>query len=65
MENEKIISRLEVIKLEHGDLDDAIKLMEEAPFIDMLQLKRMKVRKLKLKDEITLLQSKLIPDIEA
>jgi len=53
------------ISLEHGDLDDAIKLMETASAIDQLQLKRMKKRKLLLKDEIAQLTSKLIPDIEA
>lgn len=65
MEKDKIRQLLHELVLEHGDIDDSIKLMEEASFIDQLQLKRMKKRKLFLKDEITLLKSKLIPDIEA
>jgi hypothetical protein len=39
--------------------------MKEKPFIDELQISRIKKRKLKLKDEIKLLESKLIPDIKA
>lgn len=65
MDHEDIKHRIYELRLEHGDLDAAIRLMSEAPFIDQLQLKRMKKRKLLLKDEITLLASKLIPDIEA
>jgi len=65
MEAEEIKLLINELSLEHGDIDDAIKLMQTAPFIDQLQLKRMKKRKLRLKDEIALLESKLIPDIEA
>ena len=65
METEKIKHRLNELTLEHKDLDDAIFLMSERPFIDELQMRRMKSRKLKLKDEILKLESKLIPDIEA
>lgn len=65
MDDEEIKHLIHELRLEHGDLNDAINLMVEAPFIDQLQLKRMKKRKLRLKDEITLLESKLIPDIEA
>ena len=65
MEKEEIKRRINELTLEHRDLDDAIVLMKEKPFIDELQIRRMKKRKLKLKDEILLLESKLIPDIEA
>lgn len=65
MDNTAIKHRISELTLEHKDLDDALNLMKEKPFIDELQLRRIKVRKLKLKDEIELLQSKLIPDIEA
>lgn len=65
MDEEEIIQRLHDLTLEHGDLDDAIKLMTERPYPDQLQIKRMKTRKLRLKDDIAKLQSKLIPDIEA
>jgi len=65
MDDRKIRERLHTLTLEHKDLDDALNLMKEKPFVDELQIKRIKKRKLKLKDEIKLLESKLIPDIEA
>ncbi|MCK4865729.1 MAG: DUF465 domain-containing protein [Gammaproteobacteria bacterium] len=65
MDDSKIRELLHTLTLEHKDLDDALHLMKEKPFVDELQIKRIKKRKLKLKDEINLLESKLIPDIEA
>lgn len=65
MDNEKIIYRINELCLEHKDIDDSLILLQEKPFVDELQLKRLKARKLKLKDEIKILESKLIPDIEA
>ena len=65
MEDKKIKLRINELSLEHKDLDDAINLLKEKPFIDELQMQRIKRRKLKIKDEIQLLESKLIPDIEA
>lgn len=65
MDEKKIRRRLNEISLEHKDLDDAIKLMMEKPFTDELQVRRLKTRKLNLKEEIILLESKLIPDIKA
>ena len=65
MTDDEIKLRISDLSLEHKDLDDAIKLIKEKPFIDELQVGRFKKRKLKLKDEIKLLESKLIPDIEA
>ena len=65
MEDKKIKLRINELSLEHKDLDDAINLLQEKPFIDELQIQRIKRRKLKIKDEIQLLESKLIPDIEA
>jgi len=65
MDNKEIKHRISELSLEHKDLDDALHLMKEKPFIDELQIRRFKIRKLKLKDEIQLLESKLIPDIEA
>jgi len=65
MDDTKIRKRIHELRLEHKDLDDSLNLMKEKPFIDELQIGRIKKRKLKLKDEIKLLESKLIPDIEA
>lgn len=57
--------RLYHLRQEHRDLDAAIAMMSEDPAIDELRLKRMKKRKLNLKDAISRLESKLIPDIDA
>ena len=65
MQNSKIRERINELSLDHRDIDDALNLMKEKPFVDELQVRRLKKRKLKLKDEIQLLESKLIPDIEA
>lgn len=64
MDNKEIKRLINELSFEHKDLDDAIILMKEKPFVDELQIRRMKKRKLKLKDEIAQLESKLIPDIE-
>ena len=50
---------------EHRDLDEAISRLSNDPGVDQLQLRRMKKRKLKLKDWIAYLESKLIPDLDA
>ena len=50
---------------EHRDLDLAINRMSQDPWQDHLRLRRMKKRKLKLKDWIARLESKLIPDLDA
>ncbi len=65
MDNNEIKQLITELSLEHKDIDDAINLMKEQAFIDELQIRRLKKRKLKLKDEIQQLESKLIPDIEA
>jgi len=60
-----LLRRLEALKLEHRDLDEVIaRLMDTAPY-DMLQLRRLKKRKLALKDEIARIQNQLTPDIIA
>lgn len=68
MDNETLIElhqRLESLRLEHRDLDDAITALEENAYVDQLQLRRMKKRKLQLKDAIARLESRLIPDLNA
>ena len=57
--------RLAELMLAHRDLDDAIARLAEAPYVDELQMRRMKKRKLALKDDIARLQSSLIPDLDA
>jgi hypothetical protein len=64
-QQEEVRRKLEDLKVEHRDLDDVIiRLAQDAPF-DQLQLKRLKKRKLALKDHITMLESSLVPDIIA
>ncbi len=60
-----IARALEELRQEHRDLDEAIARMSEDPTVDQLQLTRLKKRKLKLKDWIARLESKLIPDMDA
>ncbi len=59
--------RTQVIELEieHRDLDDVISRMSTAPDRDELQLRRLKKRKLQLKDQIIRLKMMLVPDIPA
>ena len=58
-------SRLTELRLEHRDLDEAIARLEEGPFVDQLQMGRLKKRKLLIKDTIARLESRLIPDLNA
>ena len=57
--------RLVELKLEHHDLDMSLQRLADDPHVDELALKRMKKRKLQLKDMIAKLQSELIPDLDA
>ena len=57
--------QLEHLRQEHRDLDDVIaRLSERAPF-DLIQLQRLKKRKLMLKDQMAKIESRLLPDIFA
>ena len=62
---EAIKAKLEALRIEHRDLDEVIDRLIEKPPFDQLQLQRLKKRKLGLKDQITKLESQLIPDIIA
>jgi hypothetical protein len=53
------------LKQEHRDLDSAINALEESGRADQLQLKRLKKKKLYLKDEIARIEDQLLPDIIA
>lgn len=65
MEAEEIVRRIEWLRQEHRDLDAAIDALANATAPDHLQLARIKKRKLRLKDEISMLEDQLIPDIIA
>ena len=60
-----LVEKLESLRIEHRDLDDAIARLEQGPYVDQLQLRRLKKRKLQLKDFIALIESRLIPDLDA
>jgi hypothetical protein len=61
----KNIERLRQLRIEHRDLDDVIARLSLDYDVDELQLKRLKKRKLILKDQIAKLESQLIPDLNA
>jgi hypothetical protein len=58
-------SRLAALKSEHRDLDTAIDALRSMAAPDQLQLARLKKRKLRLKDEIAMLEDMVVPDIIA
>ena len=62
---EQIQRRLIELDVEHRDLDDIIDRLTQDGHADQLQLRRLKKRKLQLKDHITLLRMQLVPDIPA
>ena len=59
------LQRLRTLRIEHRDLDDVISRLQLDLRVDELQLKRLKRRKLVLKDQIARLESELIPDLNA
>jgi hypothetical protein len=61
----QIRMRLHELEIEHHDLDDIINRLSLDPAQDQLQLRRLKKRKLVLKDQIARLRARLIPDIIA
>jgi hypothetical protein len=65
MTEEEMRKRLELLRIEHRDLDTAIDALTNAGAPDQLQIARLKKRKLKLKDQISLIEDYLIPDIIA
>ncbi|WP_333842589.1 YdcH family protein [Pelomicrobium sp.] len=64
-EIEAIKRKIKELELEHRDLDDIIKRLSQDAYQDELQLRRLKKRKLYLKDHIALLERRLTPDIPA
>ena len=64
-EKAQIEGRIAALQIEHQDLDDVIARLSEHPSQDQLQLRRLKKRKLILKDSISRLKILLVPDIPA
>lgn len=65
MDESEIQRRLELLRVDHRDLDAAIAALTASPTPDQLQIARLKKRKLLLRDEIAMLEDHLIPDIIA
>ncbi len=62
----KITSQLIELRTEHRDLDAAIaRLIADGPGNDDLAIKRLKKRKLRIKDMVAYLENQLIPDLDA
>ena len=64
-EIEAVKRRLAELQIEHRDLDDVIARLSDSPGLDQLELRRLKKRKLHLKDQIAILERRLTPDIMA
>jgi len=58
-------AKLAQLKMEHRDLDAAIDALLAMPMPDQIQVARLKKRKLRLKDEIAIIEDQMIPDIIA
>lgn len=65
MSEEELRKRLEAMRVEHRDLDAAIAALTEAGSTDQLQVARLKKRKLRLRDQISIVEDTLLPDIIA
>jgi len=57
--------RLKELRVSHRDLDYLIDRLQHDPMVDQLRIRRLKKRKLLLKDMIASLESELIPDLDA
>ena len=65
MTEEEVRQKLASLRIEHRDLDHAIVALSNGGTPDMLQLARLKKRKLMLKDQIQRISDKITPDIIA
>ncbi len=65
MNEAELQKKLELLRTEHRDLDAAIRALSDAGSTDQLQIARLKKRKLRLKDQIAIIEDTLLPDIIA
>jgi hypothetical protein len=65
MTREEMLRRLELLRMEHRDLDTAIGALTMAAVTDQMAVARLKKRKLRLRDEISWIEDQLVPDIIA
>lgn len=59
------LERLRALRIEHRDLDDVIQRLQLDIYVNEVQLRRLKKRKLLLKDQIARIESGMIPDLNA
>jgi len=59
------LERLRELRVSHRDLDYLIDRLHDDPMVDQLRIRRLKKRKLLLKDMIMTLESEMIPDLDA
>ncbi len=64
-EDRTLLTELSRLRQEHRDLDAAIEALQHSSAPDVLQLQRLKKRKLQLRDRITFLEDQITPDIIA
>jgi hypothetical protein len=64
-EKTELEAELNRLRQEHRDLDSAIEALQQSPGKDIIQVQRLKKRKLLLRDKITFIEDKLTPDIIA
>ena len=65
LDTRRLQAKLDDLLIEHRDLDAAIAALVEAGSTDQIQIARFKKRKLRLKDEIAIVQDAIVPDIIA
>ena len=64
-DNKELLNQLLILEQEHRDLDDIIHRLQEQKTINLLQMQRLKKRKLLIKDKIANLKDRIEPDIIA
>ena len=64
-QNDVLRVKLQVLRREHRDLDEAIEALQDRASADMLTLRRLKKQKLHLKDQIAQIEDQVTPDIIA
>ena len=64
-DTKELLNQLSILEQEHRDLDDIIHRLQEQKTINLLQIQRLKKRKLLLKDKIAIVKDKIEPDIIA
>jgi len=64
-ERNELLAQLARLRQEHRDLDTAIEALQSSPGKDIIQVQRLKKRKLVLRDKIGFIEDQLTPDISA